>query len=48
MRLHRRVRDFVGDETCLLDVVCFSEASVWISERVVVVLFDVVRLVVVN
>ena len=48
VRLHGRVRDFVGDEAGFFDVVGLGKALLRITENVVVVLFDVVRLVVVD
>ena len=48
VRLHGRVGDFVGDEASFGYLVGFGEAFVGIAEDVVVVLFEVVRLVVVD
>ena len=48
MRLHGGVRDFVGDEAGFGDVVGVGETFVGIAEEVVIILFEVVRLVVVD
>src|ERR1700688_1237244 len=48
MRFHGGVSNFIGDEASFFYVVGFGETSVWISEDMVIILFDVVRLVVVN
>ena len=48
MRLHGRVRDFIGDEARLGNVVGFGKTLIRIAEDVVIILFQIPRLVVVN
>ena len=48
MRLHGGVRNFVGDKTRFFYVVGFGKALIGITEGVVIILFQIVRLVVVD